>query len=201
MQTNDTTISSGGNLHIDYGATANNTIVYSLGIMRIYSGGKHCGALQMESGATVSAYSGAIIDFTVADRTSADDYLINNLALVKGAPTYTITVSADQKAGTYKLAQGASALNGSITICTQDTCFGTLTINGDALTYNDTTYQLTKTAGSLTLTVSDNVEPEPVFAFGKFNGVGGMFELTVDGIGYIHNAYTKLQISGTLVLG
>ena len=74
---------------ISSGATASNTTVKNNGYMDISSRSKHYGVLQIESGAVVSAYSGSIIDFTVANRTSADDYLINNLVLIKGAPTYT----------------------------------------------------------------------------------------------------------------
>ncbi len=198
---NSTTLNTNGIMNIWNSGTADNTIINSRGYMAINSGGKHCSSLQLGAGAYVHVYDGGMIDFTVADRTSADDYLINNLSLIYGAPTYTITVSADQEAGTYKLAQGASTFTDSISICTQDTCFGSLTVNGKALTYNDVTYQLNKTDGALTLTVSNGsvvIENEPVFTFGKFNGVGGMFELTVDGIGYVHNVYMKVQLSGTL---
>ena len=93
------------------GGTANSTTVNSAGSMYISSGGIHRGSLQLESGATISAYSGAIIDFTLTDRTVNDGYLINDLSLITGAPTYTITISASQESGTYKLAGNAASLD------------------------------------------------------------------------------------------
>ena len=65
---NDTTVNSYGAMYISSGGTANSTTVNDYGYMYISSGGVHRGSLQIESGATVSAYSGAIFDFTVADR-------------------------------------------------------------------------------------------------------------------------------------
>ena len=88
---NSTTVNS-GRMYICSGGTADNTLVNSDGYMYISSGGIHRGELQIESGAIVSAYSGAIIDFTLTDRTVNDGYLINDLSLIKGTPTYTITV-------------------------------------------------------------------------------------------------------------
>ena len=188
---NDTTINDGRYMRISSGGTANRTTINS-GYMYISSGGIHRGSLQMESGAYVSAYFGAIIGFTVADRTSADDYLINDLSLIKGMPTYTITVSEDQTSGTYKLAQGASALKGTISICTEDTCFGELTVNGDVLTIDGVTYDLNNVDGNLTLTIT---VLKPEYIVGNFNG---MFELTPDGNGTIYTPSGKQEIAGTI---
>ena len=189
---NDTTINYLGGMYIENGGVANSTTINSRGSMYISSGGVHRGSLQIESSAVVSAYSGGIIDFTVADRTSADDYLINNLSLIKGAPTYTITVSENQEAGTYKLAQGASALNGTISICTEDSCFGSLTINGDVLTVDGVTYDLNNVDGDLTLTIT---VLKPEYIVGNFNG---MFEFTPDGSGSIYTPAGKQEIAGTI---
>ena len=139
-------------IHIE--GIADNTIVSGGGSMYISSGGVHRGTLQIEFGTIVSASSGAKIDFTVARRTTEDDYLINNLSFISGSPTYTITVSAEQAAGTYKLAQGAADFTGSITIGDGTTDYGTLTVNGDVLEYNDRTYALKRVQGSLTLTIA-----------------------------------------------
>ena len=160
--------------------------------MCIASGGIHRGSLQIKSGAVVSAYSGSIIVFTVADRKESDEYLINNLALIQGAPTYTITVSADQEAGIYKLAQGAAKLTESITICTRDTCFGSLTVNGEALTFDGVTYDLNNINGDLTLTIT---VLKPEYIVGNFNG---MFEFTSDGSGTLYTPAGKQEIAGTL---
>ncbi len=188
---NNTTINN-GYMYIYSGGVANNTTIKSYGDMYIFSGGIHRGNLQIESGAVVLAFSGGIIDFTVADRKESDGYLINNLSLITGTPTYTITVSEDQAAGTYKLAQGASALNGTISICTEDTCFGSLTVNGDVLTVDGVTYDLNNVDGDLTLTITTS---KSEYIVGNFNG---MFELTPDGNGIIYTPSGKQEIAGTV---
>ncbi|MBQ4328315.1 MAG: VCBS repeat-containing protein, partial [Lentisphaeria bacterium] len=117
-------------------------------------------SLQIAGGAVVSAYSGSVIDFTVADRKTSDGYLINDLSLINGAPDYTITVNKNQKAGTYKLAQGASNFSGSITIGNGTVDYGTITVNGADVVHNGVTYSLDNVSGNLTLTVSGNTHPD-----------------------------------------
>ena len=150
---NSTTVNNGGYLYISSGGVANSTTVSSGGSMIVSSGGIHRGCLQLNAGAVVSAYEGSTIDFTLTNRTAEDDYLINDLSLIKGSPTYTITVSADQAAGTYKLAQGASAFTGSITIGTETETYGTLTVNGAELNHQEVTYSLVKEEGNLLLKI------------------------------------------------
>ncbi|MBQ9787119.1 MAG: AIDA repeat-containing protein, partial [Lentisphaeria bacterium] len=150
---NSTTVNSSGRMYISSGGTANTTTVNSRGWMCISYGGVHRGSLQIENGATVGAYSGAIIDFTVADRNTEDGCLINNLSLIQGAPTYTITVSAEQEFGTYNLAQGANSLTGTLTIGNGAVNYGSITVNGDDFAHNGKTYSLDQVDGNLTLTI------------------------------------------------
>ena len=150
---NDTVINCGGSMYVSNDGMANDTVVNSGGSMSISSGGTHRGTLQLTNGAVVSAYAGATIDFTLNDRTTADDYLINNLSLITGTPAYTITVSANQSTGTYKLAQGAGSFNGTITIGDGNVNYGNLSVNGTHLVVGDTTYGLTQTSGNLSLVV------------------------------------------------
>ena len=156
---NSTTVNSRGRVYISSGGVANSTMVNSGGWMYISSGGKHTGSLQMANGAIVSAYEGSIIDFTVADRTASDGYLINDLSLISGTSTYTITVSAEQADGTYKLAQGAESFTGSITIGDGTTSYGSITVNGDVFKYNGVDYQLTQQNGNLHLSIGDFTPP------------------------------------------
>ena len=158
---NGITLNTYDSMTVHKNTIANDTTVNSVGRMYIYSGGKHTGTLQMADGADVAAYNGSIIDFTVSDRTVEDDYLINNLSLIKGAPTYTITVSAEQEYGTYKLAQGAENFTGSITIGDGTINYGSITVNGADFVYNNITYRLDQVDGNLTLTVKDqdNIPP------------------------------------------
>ncbi len=150
---NDTVVNGGGRMYVSIDGVANDTVVNSGGSMRISSGGKHRVTLTMEAGAVVSAYAGGIIDFTVSERTVGDGYLINDLSLIQGTPAYTITVNADQAAGTYKLAQGASNFTQTVAIGTETVNYGSITANGADFVYNGVTYSLDQVAGNLTLTI------------------------------------------------
>ncbi|MBQ4329487.1 MAG: AIDA repeat-containing protein, partial [Lentisphaeria bacterium] len=162
---NNTTLTgdyySRGYMYIYADGKANDTTVKSGGYMCISSGGVHRGSLQIESGATVSAYSGAIIDFTVADRKTEDGYLINDLSLIQGTPTYTVTVSAEQELGTYKLAQGASSFNKTVSIGDGTVNYGSITVNGEDFVYNGVNYSLDQTNGNLTLTIEKYLDITP----------------------------------------
>ena len=150
--------------------------------MYISSAGIHQGSLYIESGATVSAYSGAIIDFTLTGRTADDDYLINDLSLISGTPTYTITVSEDQTLGIYKLAQGAESFTGSITVKNENgTNYGSLTVNGNALTYGNFVYSLIQSNGNLLLNktsiqVNSNVQ---IYSSGVLTSQGSTIDSAV----------------------
>ncbi len=151
----NTTVKSDGRMHIASGGTASNTTVNDWGTLFIDSGGIHRGSLQIEVGemTVVMAEYGAIIDFTVAGRTTDDGYLINNIEGFSVTPTYTITVSADQAAGVYKLAQGAANFTGTVSIGDWTTQYGSIAVNGDTFEYNDVKYTLTQTSGNLLLNV------------------------------------------------
>ena len=194
------TVNSGNYLYVENGGTAYATTVAQDGILVISDGGRHNGALQIEAGAVVSAEAGSIIEFDLTGRTEKDTYLINDLSLIKGAPTYTITVSVTQASGVYKLAQGAAALTGSITICTdENTCYE-LDINSKGLTMNNVTYELNNVDGDLRLSVSDQavVFIEPIFISGIFNGKNGVFELAGTGEGLIHNNARVEYVAGSI---
>ena len=150
---NSTTVNSGGYMYIYAGGVANSTTM-SGGRIFISSGGVHHGDLQIADGAVVSAYSGAIIDFTVAKQSADDDYLINNLSLISGAPTYTITVAENQAYGTYELAQGAENFTGTIAVTVGGTLIGNLSANGAAIVSNGISYQLINNSGWLGLEVT-----------------------------------------------
>ena len=158
---NRTIVNSDGYIMVVSGGVANDTVVNSGGSASILSGGKHRVTLTMEAGAVVSAAEGGIIDFTVSERTTGDGYLINDLALIQGAPTYTITVNADQTEGTYKLAQGAGNFTHTVAIGTETVNYGSITANGADFVYNGVTYSLDQVAGNLTLTIGAAAPPVP----------------------------------------
>ncbi len=154
-------VKSGGNQSIQSGGAAVGTTVSSGGIMYITSGGCHSGTLNITSGALVSAYVGAIIDFTVAERKATDSALVNNFALIRGAAnaSYFITVKAGQENGTYKLAANASTYNYSTTLKNTDgTALGTLAAGG-SITSGGYTYKLTLNSGTLSLNITGSATP------------------------------------------
>ncbi|MBR2345092.1 MAG: AIDA repeat-containing protein, partial [Lentisphaeria bacterium] len=152
---NITTLNSGGSMYISSGGIASNTTVNKYGRMYIYSDGVHRGSLNIEAGAIVSVFSRCVIDFTVAKRSVDDDYLINDLSLISGNPTYTITIAENQAYGTYKLAQGADSFSGMISIGTESENYGSITVNGDYFIHNRKIYSLDNDSGNLTLTVNE----------------------------------------------
>ena len=135
---------------------ASNTTVKNGGFVSVYKGGAHHGSLTIADGCKVSVANGGIVDFTVAQQKPADGYLINNLSLITGTPTYTITVSNSQANGTYKLAQKANNFTGTLTIGNGKVDYGTVTVNGADCVYNGVTYSLDNVSGNLSLTVSGN---------------------------------------------
>ena len=150
-----TIVNSGGLYIIVDGGTVNDATINEFGKMYVLSGGKVTGILGIASGANVSAYEGSIFDFDISGLSGSNAVLVNNLALVKGTPNFTITVSATQANGTYTLAGGASAFTGSLSIGTMETNYGTITVNGDALKHGSQTFTLSTSGESLQLTVED----------------------------------------------
>ncbi len=142
-----------GSQTISSGGKANNTTVLSGGVVSILSGGCHSGTLNIGGG--VSAYSGAMLDFTIAGRRGAGDALVTNYNQIsgKGNLSYSITVDAKQTAGTYKLASWASNYNYSTTVkYTDGTVLGTLSVGG-FLANGDYIYGLVLNSGNLNLIV------------------------------------------------
>ncbi len=176
------TVLSGGGMYISSGGAANNTLVdagtiyvYSSGTasnttlkaggnIYIRSGGVHRGSLNIES--TGSYYSsaefyvneGGIVDFTLSGRTAEDDYLINDLSLISGTPTYTISILPDQASGLYKLAQGATDFDQTVTVGENTV----LTVNGPMVTYKYRDYSLIREGDDLTLLFNNHDSEAPV---------------------------------------
>ena len=147
-----TTVSSGGRMYVSSG-TAIGTTVRAGGGLTITGRGKHAGSLTLESGTVVSASTGAVIDFTLSGRDPSAGALINNLSLISGAPSYTVTIGAEQGIGTYRLAEGASSFAGTITVkTTDDITLGTLSFNGN-LKSGNVIYTLTQDGEALNFSI------------------------------------------------
>ena len=161
---NSTTINRVGDFHIYSGGTAINTIVNSGGYLFLLGGGIHSGTLMINPDALiVSAYSGAIIDFTVAEQEDASVALINRYDLISGAADaiYIITVNDNQAYGTYALADHAESFNKSITVKTvAGNSLGSLSM-GNILANGTSLYSLSRNdSGTLLLDIiEDNTPP------------------------------------------
>ena len=151
---NSTTVSR-GYMRISSGGVANYTTVNSSGYVYITSGGIHSGTMKLVSGAKVTADEGAVIDFDISERTTADGYIINNLALISGAPSFTVTVGMAQEFGRYSLAGGASDFSGTITVKSSAGKLGTITVNGEGLVYDRTKYTLEQNGGALSIIIGE----------------------------------------------
>ena len=175
--------------------------VHSGARMDLSSGSKLEGMISMHGGSVVLVYDpgvsaeDATLNFRVDTQDINDDFMISTVYDVAGFDGLTlgdlyITVAEDQAAGTYKLAQGANNFTGSFSIGTENSAFGALTVNGDALKWRGSTYELDNINGEITLTVSKSS-----YAIGNFNG---MFELTPDGNGTIYTPSGKQEITGNI---
>ena len=156
------TIASGW-VTVHSGGLAHDTVVHSGGGVYISKGGVLGGSTTIDYKGVVSAYAGGIVDFTVSEHSTTGGYLINDLSRITGTPTYTITTSAEQEAGTYKLAQGAENFNGTITLYVTGKEELYINVNGGVVEGNKhfKKYELLKDgSGNLTLTVSDRPRQE-----------------------------------------
>ena len=148
------TLCEGGRVTVSSGGIAENTLVSSGGRIQVSSGGILTGSMSIANGGSVSAYEGAILDFDLTRVSAEAPALVNDLSLVKGAPACTLTVSASQASGTYKLADGAAEFTGTITIQnTYGDSFGTFTV-GQTVYAGDSRFTLNLTDGTLSVTVN-----------------------------------------------
>ena len=154
---NDTTVNA-GYLFVYSGGTVNGTVINPGGKMTIASGGKLTGQMTFEADATISAYFGARIDFDLTRTDAGIAALVNNLSILKGSPVYTLTTKGNQAPGIYRLAEGASGFNGTISVVnTSGDNLGTLSV-GPTVSIKNADYTLNLDEGLLSVTIG---EPGP----------------------------------------
>ena len=155
----DTTV-NGGNLWVSSGGTACGVAVNNGGKLIVSGGGKLTGKMTFGNTAEYYIYDGAIIDFDLAKTSPENAALVNDLSVINGTPKYTLTVSGGEADGTYRLADGASGFNKTITVRnTSGAELGTLTVGGGAQEFGEVQYALALDgSGSLTATIC-NVAP------------------------------------------
>ena len=160
------TVRSGGTLvassHEEYDDEGDLvTLGGTLGDITVLSGGTLILCDNATLTAEVSVADGALLDFVVIGRTTADQSIVNDYSMIANASsaTHSITVDATQTTGTYRLAGNADGFSGSITIKTSEEILGTLSL--DSPLYSEKTSTLYTLSlsddGGLSLTVSANI--------------------------------------------
>ena len=161
---NDTTVNY-GSMYVSSGGIANDTTVNSGGSISVTSGGRVTGALTVAAGAFVSAYEGSVLDFDISAAAPGDVARINDLSLIQGAPDFTTTVSATQKAGAYALAGNAAGFASVVTLTVGGETYADVLTVGNTYTVGVVDYSLAIDGeNTLTLTVAATPPPAPVGA-------------------------------------
>ena len=169
----NTTVSRGGRVSLEYGAVASNTTVLAGGRLDAAAYSTVTG-LQIEQGATVVFNRNSNVNFRLADQQPDSEVQINawNRITDNGA-TYTVTVSATQAEGTYRLAAGAELFTGSVTVKnTAAQSYGTLAV-GETLTVSGVDYQLNLVDGLLSFTVGNEAPVPPVTTTAAKSDING----------------------------
>ena len=145
-------LDSGGTMFVLSGGTADGVSANALGRILISSGGSLTGMQTFESGADVSALSGAVLSFDLSLATGGKAQ-VNGLSMIRGTPTYTLTVDDSTENGKYLLAEGAKGFNGVISVQnTLGESIGALAPE-NTLSVGETEYLLTLTGDSLSVTI------------------------------------------------
>ncbi len=193
----DTTVSAGGSLIVLGSGRASDTILNG-GSVHVATGGVvdnvsiNSGNLYLYGGAildgTVNVNGTVVLDDVAMNRgtlnlqlsaASAASPLVNDLSLLEGG-NLSITVDSVLASNSYLLAGNASAYDQSITVNVGGEARGTLSVNGDSLTYGDFKYRLTLSEDStLTLQVGSSAElTKPAFSLSTSEPTDSEVEIT-----------------------
>ena len=155
------TVDVGGTAEVSSGVI-DGAVVNAGGGLLVYGGAKLTGRMTFEKGAEVIPFVGSILDFDLTQTTAGADVLVNDLSILMGTPSYTLTVDGTPAEGDYKLAGGAAGFSKTITVTTtggED--LGTLTV-GQTATIGGVDYTLNLGGDNvLSVTVSAYVPPTP----------------------------------------
>ena len=179
----DTQVLAGGTATIFSKATASGGNVMSGGTLIFSSGAiltgtlNAAGTITVKNGATVS---NGTLNFNLVDLKAGNRVILNDMSLLAGA-NYSITVSGSQAEGSYKLANGAGAFNGTITVKNESgNTLGSLSIGG-TLNAGGNSYTLTRNNAALSLTVTASGPSKSPAGDIDGNGVSDvMFQYKVD---------------------
>ena len=156
---NDVTVNPGGMAEVSSGVI-DGTVVNSGGSLLIYRGTRLTGRMTFESGAEVIPFVGSVLDFDLTQTSAGSVALVNDLSILMGKPSYTLTVDGSESDGTYRLAGGAAGFNESITVVNNSGSeLGTLTVGAD-LDIDGKIYTLALNGSDLSVTIDPSNKPD-----------------------------------------
>ena len=160
-----------GKLVVSDGGVANGFTISSGASFALTSEGKITGKMTIQNGAVISSVWGTV-DFDLTQTSAgANAALVNNLSLLDNAnllrrpSAYTITVDGAEGSGVYKVANGASDFNATVTVMnTSGNELGTLTANGlDSVLYGGRKYVLNLAGSTLSVVVAEEEGDDKIF--------------------------------------
>ena len=208
----ETTVKNGGSVTVTQNGSANHFTVKNGGSLRVYYDGKVTGRMTIETGATVTIDEDGILDFDLTRHAPDAASLVNDISLVTGTPTYTLTVDGNQTNGIYKLADGAAGFSKTITVMNPfGTDMGTLAVGGDSVIVGSQQYSLKLNESNLFVEVvtasgSDDLFIGDVTSETKIipSGMSAIANVNMDGILLIENnghvINTTINDGGELVV-
>ena len=117
------------------------------------------GTITVEAGATIDMKVNSLLDFDISVLDEPiETPLLNSYAAITGIPDVAITVSAEQKFGTYLLAGEATGFDKTVSVKnTLGETLGTLTVDGGVQTFDGVDYMLELSGSDLTVTIGEIV--------------------------------------------
>ena len=161
-----------GILQLCSGAVASNTVVHTGGHCYIGSGAVVTGEFTVETGATVLAFTGSELNLNLEARSADSEALVNDLSSIVGNISYSITISADQNAGLYRLADNVLTFTNDVQLFWGDEVFEGFNV-GETLECNGISLELILEDNSLMLEVSS-----PGLYLNADSGAGGLPDWT-----------------------
>ena len=161
-----------GILQLCSGAVASNTVVHTGGHCYIGSGAVVTGEFTVETGATVLAFTGSELNLNLEARSADSEALVNDLCSIVGNISYSITISADQEAGLYRLADNVLTFTNDVQLFWGEEVFEGFNV-GETLECNGISLELILEDNSLMLEVSS-----PELYLNLDHGAGGLPDWT-----------------------
>ena len=166
------------------GTVASNVFVSSGGHCYIGKDAVVSGSFTIESGSTVIAFTGSELNFTVDALTAGNTQaLVNNLAAIRGNIDYSLTVSTDQAAGIYRLADGVTAFNKKVQLACGENLWDAVILD-QTYSNDNMSFELFVQDNSLYLEITDltTAQASDMSAFDSGSGDITAYNNSYDGL-------------------